>query len=209
LTTGSDYALTFVGANLAITRASASLVLGNLNQSYSGTPRPISVTTDPAGLSGVKLLYDGSPNAPTNAGSYKVAASLSNINYQAEIVTGTLAIAKASTSAVLQLSANSVPVGQMVTLTLKLSPTASVTGVPTGEITFMDGSTILGTALFVNTGSSVQATLSLSSLSVGDHALSASYMGDQNFSASASNTVLLTVVADGLPYTIYLPLLKT
>ena len=208
LTAGSDYALTFVSADLIIIQAPASLFLSSLDQIYTGTPRAVAVTTDPPGLAGVKVLYAGSPDAPLDAGSYELVVSLSNINYQAQAVTGTLAIAKADAGAVLQVSASSVSAGQMVTLTLTLSPTASVANLPTGEITFMDGSAVLGTALLANTGSSVQAVLSISSLSAGEHLLSAGYTGDENFSASASNTVLLTVVADGHPYAIYLPVLQ-
>lgn len=209
LTASSDYALTFVGANLTITQAPARLILGNLNQSYTGTPRPITVTTVPAGLNGVKALYDGSPDAPTNAGSYKAVASLSNINYQAEAITGSLMIAKADPTAVLQASAHSVPVGQAVTLTLTLNLAASVTGIPTGEITFMDGNAILGSAPFAYTNGSFQARLSLSNLSVGVHTLGARYAGDPNFSASVSNSVLLTVVTNEPLYnTIYLPVVK-
>lgn len=96
----------------------------------------------------------------------------------------------------------------MVTLTLALSPTASVTGLPTGKVTFMDRSVVLGTALLVNRGGSIQAVFNISSLSAGEHLLSASYAGDENFSASASDTVTLTVVANGMPYSIYLPLLE-
>ena len=208
LTAGSDYALTFVSADLIIIQAPASLFLSSLDQIYTGTPRAVAVTTDPPGLAGVKVLYAGSPDAPLDAGSYGLVVSLSNINYQAQAVTGTLAIARAAVDAVLQVSASSVSAEQMVTLTLTLSPTASVAGLPTGEITFMDGSAVLGTALLANTGSSVQAVLSISSLSAGEHLLSAGYTGDKNFSAGASNTVLLTVVADGHPYAVYLPVLQ-
>jgi len=83
-----------------IGKASATLTLSNLSQTYNGSAKPVTVTTSPAGLSGVSVTYTGTggtvygPNttAPTNAGSYLVDASLTNANYQASDATGTLTI---------------------------------------------------------------------------------------------------------------------
>lgn len=83
-------------AQLTITKASATMTLGNLTQTYGGTMRTASVTTTPTGLTGVSLTYNGSPTAPTNAGSYTVVASLTNANYDAPNATATLIISKAS-----------------------------------------------------------------------------------------------------------------
>src|SRR5439155_676351 len=68
--------------------------LSNLTQTYDGSPKPVIVTTSPAGVSGVSITYDGSATAPTNAGSYSVVASLNNANYTASNATGTLTINK-------------------------------------------------------------------------------------------------------------------
>ena len=83
-------------ATLTITKAAASLVLSNLIQTYDGAPKSPTVTTTPAGLGGVSIMYNGSATAPTNAGSYAVVASLDNQNYQAANATGTLIINKAA-----------------------------------------------------------------------------------------------------------------
>ena len=61
-------------------------------------PHAVSVTTSPAGLSGVSVTYDGAAAVPTNAGSYAVVASLTNANYSAPDKTDTLVIAKADAS---------------------------------------------------------------------------------------------------------------
>jgi parallel beta-helix repeat protein len=77
--------------------------------------------------------------------------------------------------------------------------TATLTGncnTPTGPITFMDGSTILGTAAL--NGSAV-ATFSTSFLFVGTHTLTATYPGDFNFAPSTSNTI--TEIITGPPST--------
>src|SRR5207249_3916572 len=61
--------------------------------------------------------------------------------------------------------------GQAVTLTATVSAVAPATGVPTGTVTFRDGVTVLGTATLVN-GS---ASISISTLAVGSHPLTAAY----------------------------------
>ena len=83
-----------VAQSFNVAKAAATLTLSNLSQTYNGTPRSVTVTTSPAGLTGVSVTYDGSAAAPTNAGSYAVVASLTNANYQATNATGTLVIAK-------------------------------------------------------------------------------------------------------------------
>src|SRR5439155_10160744 len=72
----------------------ATITLSNLTQGYDGSPKPITVTTSPAGLSGVSMTYNGSATVPTNIGSYAVVASLNNANYTAPNATGTLVITK-------------------------------------------------------------------------------------------------------------------
>ena len=78
-----------------INKAPATINLSNLIQTYDGTPKSATATTDPAGLGVVTITYDGSTTAPTNAGSYAVAANLDNANYTAPEATGTLVINKA------------------------------------------------------------------------------------------------------------------
>src|SRR5213078_3108005 len=75
-----NYAAPPATGTLVIALANATLSLSNLNQTYDGSPKPATLTTNPAGLSGVTVTYDGSTTAPTNAGSYAVVASLSNPN---------------------------------------------------------------------------------------------------------------------------------
>lgn len=81
---------------LVITPAAAQVKLANLNATYDGAPQPASVTTDPAGV-GVTVTYDGAADAPVNAGSYGVIATVSDSNYTGS-ASGTLTIAPASAS---------------------------------------------------------------------------------------------------------------
>ncbi len=66
---------------LVIEKAIANLTLDNLNVNYDGTPKAVSVSTDPVTLT-VNLTYNGTPTPPTNAGSYDVIATVSDTNYQ-------------------------------------------------------------------------------------------------------------------------------
>jgi hypothetical protein len=84
-------------------------------------------------------------------------------------------------------SLNPSTVGQNVTFTATVA--SSMTGVPTGTVTFKDGSTALGTGS-LNSG---QAAFSTTGLSKGSHAITAVYAGDSNFEGSVS-PVLTQVV---------------
>jgi hypothetical protein len=70
-----------------------TVTLGNLSQTWDGTAKAATATTSPANLT-VTLTYDGSVNAPTNAGSYTVIGTVAEANY-AGSATNTLVIAKA------------------------------------------------------------------------------------------------------------------
>jgi hypothetical protein len=78
--------------------------------------------------------------------------------------------------------------------TVTLTATVSATyGVPTGSVSFYDGSTLLGSA-GVNTYG--VATYYASSLTTGAHSITATYSGDTNDSASATSGTLSETVVD-------------
>src|SRR5206468_555659 len=80
---------------LIISKATATITLGNLAHVYDGNAKSATATTDPADLTVVSITYNGSPTAPSTAGSYAVVASLNNANYQGS-ASGTLIISKAA-----------------------------------------------------------------------------------------------------------------
>jgi MBG domain len=87
-----------VSQSFTIAKAPATITVGT-EFTYDGTPKNASVTTSPAGLSGLSVSYtlNGSPvTQPTNAGIYQVSASLNNPNYQAPTKAGTLTILQAA-----------------------------------------------------------------------------------------------------------------
>ena len=85
---------------LAETPASATVTLSNLNQTYDGTPKEATATTDPPGVS-VSITYDGATTAPINAGSYAVLATITDPNYTGSDANGTLVIDPASATVTL------------------------------------------------------------------------------------------------------------
>ena len=75
-----------------------------------------------------------------------------------------------------------------VTLTATIT---SAGGIPTGQIVFLDGTTGLGSAALDATG---VAALGINSLATGVHSLTASYSGDDKFSATTSAAVTINIV---------------
>jgi N-acetylneuraminic acid mutarotase len=84
----------FLKSNLA-----ASVAMGNLNQTYDGRAKTAAVTTTPTNLM-VALTYNGSNNAPTNAGSYTVIGTISGLDYLGS-ATNTLIVGQATGMAIL------------------------------------------------------------------------------------------------------------
>ena len=86
-------------------------------------------------------------------------------------------------------SPNPSKAGQSVTFTTTVRQSVSGTGMPTGTVTFLDGSTSLGTGS-LNSG---VAMLTTSSLSHGTHNIVASYSGDTNFNPNTAKPLVQVV----------------
>jgi Bacterial Ig-like domain (group 3) len=95
-----------------------------------------------------------------------------------------------ATTTALSASSTSVASGSSVTLTAIVSPPAGTTTVPTGTVTFMNGSTTLGSSSVDGTG---KATLATAALPVGTNGITAQYGGDANFAGSTSSSVSVVV----------------
>jgi hypothetical protein len=100
-----------------------------------------------------------------------------------------------ATTTTLSPSANPAVVGTTITFTASVVANAPGAGKPTGTVTFKDITTVLGTATLNSAG---QATFTTSTLVLGTHAISASYAGDANFTASFSANISEVVKASVL-----------
>jgi autotransporter-associated beta strand protein len=100
-----------------------------------------------------------------------------------------LAAALVGTTTSLALNPTTSVFGQPVTFTATV--TSAGAGTPTGTVTFLEGTTTLGTATLNSSG--VATFTPTTPLSVGSHPITASYGGDTNFGGSTSTAVTETV----------------
>ncbi len=101
-----------------------------------------------------------------------------------------VATTKVQTVTMLTSSVDPATSGQSVIFTANVEAATGSVTTPTGVVTFLDGSTVLGTKTLVGSG---VASFSTSALSVGSHAITASYGGDANSVASVSSVLTETV----------------
>ena len=158
---------------LTVGRADAEVFLLYLAQVYDGTARAASATTLPAGLV-VEITYDGSTNAPVNAGSYAITGRVDEANGQGS-ATGTLVVEKAK---------QAIAFGALAAQRTNAVATLSATGGSSGQpVTF---------AVVAGPGVLAGGT-NLSFTGVGDVQVVASQAGDGNFEAAPGVTNLVRV----------------
>jgi MBG domain/Thrombospondin type 3 repeat len=155
-----------VSRMFSIAKGPATLVFDNLNWTYSGSPFAVTVTTSPAGLSGVAITYNGSSVPPTNPGTYAVSATLTNDDYQAAPASGTLVIAKAAATITLGDLSRTFSGGPQA-----VTATTNPAGLGTVTITY-DGSATLPT-------------------NAGSYAITARLENDLYLAAPASGTLVI------------------
>jgi pimeloyl-ACP methyl ester carboxylesterase len=142
----------------------------------AGTVSPNGLFTAPATLSGsaetvhVEVIDSANPNQYAEATIQVTASDNADQTFTA-------------------LTANSATVVLGKTLSLSAQVTATA-GVPSGGVTFLDGTNPLGT-LTLN-GSGI-ASFNTNNLSAGSHSLTASYQGNGSYQSSASPPLTVTV----------------
>jgi len=99
-----------------------------------------------------------------------------------------------ATATTLAVSANPGVAGAAIqwTVTVTQTGTTGAGGAFSGTVTFLDGGTPVGTAAVSASG---VATLSIASLGVGSHSISASFGGNANYVASASPPIAETIAS--------------
>jgi len=179
----------------------ATAVASNNNPSVFGQNVTLSATVSPSGATGTVQFFDGATllGAPTlsggtatlstaslSAGTHSITATYSGDgNYATSSSTALSQVVNPpNTTTTLTSSANPSKPNQRVTFTAMVSPSGA-----TGTVTFLDGSTSLGTG----TLSGGIASLSTSSLSLGTHFIRAQYSGDSSYAGSTSTVLTQTV----------------
>lgn len=189
--------------------STATMLSSNASSADVGTSVVFTVQVVPtssSALTGDILLKDGSnllitlhPDAQGSAsysttslvvGSHSITASYagdSNNDVSTSAVL-TETIHKIATTTVLSSSANPANGGATIRLTATVTPssTNAIAGALSGTATFQEGSTVLGTVTLSTGG---VATLDISTLSVGTHAITVTYSGNDGYAVSTSNTL--------------------
>lgn len=125
-----------------------------------------------------------------SAGTYTIRATES-ISGASDTLTQQ--VNKALTTASVTASSALSEVGQPVTFTATVAVVAPGSGTPTGMVTFVDGTTPLGTRLL---DGNAQATFTTSTLSVGGHAITVAYNGgNSSFAGDTSDELPHTVIS--------------
>ena len=133
---------------LTVGQAAATITLdaATLSQTDDGSPRVVTATTTPAGLS-YSVSYDGSPTPPTDAGSYAVVATITDPNY-AGSSSGALTVGKADQTIVVATPA---PASATFGTTFTVAATAD-SGLPV-SYTGSGACSISGTTVTMTSGS--------------------------------------------------------
>jgi hypothetical protein len=159
------YGTTLAGVLNATAFNGASVVSGNYVYS-SGAAAVTASTVLPAGPYTLSVNF-----TPSDTAIYKGATG-----------SVSLVVNKALPGVSLASSANPALLKNPTTLTATVSSTVSM---PSGTVTFLDGTTPLGSGPLVNG----VASLTVSSLATGPHTIVATYSGDSNFLAASSNSL--------------------
>lgn len=118
----------------------AGFVLSNLTQTYDGQPKAVTVTTVPPNINHA-VTYDGSGNAPTNAGSYVAFARAAYSNLIGEN-TGMLIVDKAP-----QTISFSPPADLGFTTTVQMLTASATSNLPVGFALITGPATLSGPQL--------------------------------------------------------------
>jgi hypothetical protein len=187
---------------LIIAKAMLTVTLGNLNQTYNGTPRSATATASQP-VQGVDITYNGFVAAPMNAGSYTVVATINDPNYQGS-ASGTLIIAKAPATITLG-SLTATYDGSQHPATATTNPPALTVdfrynGVASAPVN-VGSYTVVATIVNINYQGTTTGTLTINQASqtIIFGALANKVYGDPPFtvSASASSGLAVTFSATG------------
>ena len=182
-------------------------VIANDAQRVFGQPNPTFETTITGFIEGDSNVIRGMPIVTTTATPTSPAAvypivptqgNLTAANYTFTFINGSLNVMPATpgvgpTPPVMSApSLNPAPLGSPIILTATV-PTGA-----TGTVSFLDGTTLLGTAPVIGN----TATLTISTLAPGTHSITSVYSGDANFAMVSSAPFSLVVLGTAAEFTL-------
>ena len=166
---------------LVIEKGAASISFSGTNAMYDGTAKSVTSITTPSNLA-VGVIYNGSSNAPSNAGSYSVVGVVNDQNYTGSNST-TLVIAKASNAV-----STFTPISTQTfssNATVSISVPASSSGLPANLSVVSGPATLIGNTLTLTGPGTV--------------VLAAEQVGDSNYMPASRVTTSFTVSAAVTP----------
>jgi hypothetical protein len=140
---------------------------------------------------GVATITTGASGIPNLTGGTDSLTAIytGNANYNISTSTPVTEVVNlGTTTTALTSSANPANTGATVTLTATVTGSLAST-LASGIVTFMDGSTTLGTGTLVPVAGVMTATLTTNTLTAGTHPITAVYAGDTNYTGSTSSVV--------------------
>ncbi len=206
LTADSNYTIHFTSSSLGITPATPAVTVSDPGGTYAGSP--IAATASVTGVNGpaarslegvmpTLTYYAGTGTsgtdlgsaAPSAAATYTVVARFpGSADYAAAHSESAAFVIAPAAATILLTSPISSPVyGQAVTFVATVN---SAGGAPVGTVTFADGATPLATVPLDGSG---QAAVTISTLSLGSHAITATYNGSTDFLDVKSSTAAESV----------------
>jgi hypothetical protein len=150
------------------------------NLVYDGTPKECTVATS-GGPTSFEITYDGDPNVPTDAGTYTVVATVNDPNYNADSVTETMVISKASQ-----------------TINFPWLPNGTEGGSATLTATSTSGLPVSYTSSDLNVATFSGNTVNF--VGVGLVNITASQPGNRNYEAAPDETITFSVLSADTPW---------
>jgi hypothetical protein len=166
---------------------------GTITFEQAGTAIPgcVSIATDPVGASATVTCEVAFAGSSSTLSAVFTPAPGAQVTGSDSTAIGFLLGRAASTAAVILPSR--VTLGKRLTVTAKVAPQAGTTGVsPTGDVVFLDGKKAIKGCSSTLANGIAHCTVTYKSL--GKHSISAVYLGDANFSGSATRVHKLAVV---------------
>jgi hypothetical protein len=149
--------------------------------------QPDTILPTPNNGSGVEVSH------AFGTGTYTLQVTATDQSGNTATATTDVTIGSADTATSVSASADPSPGGQNIDFVATVTVTTPGAGTPTGTVSFYDGDDLLGTGTLQVVDGADQATYSTAALGVGDHTITASYVGDDNFTGSTSGTVVETI----------------
>jgi len=108
------------------TKSTATITLSSTTQTYNGAAKPVTVTTNPVGLSTI-VTYDATSTIPTTVGTYAVLVTIDEASYEGT-ATGTLTVNKATPTITTAPTASAITYNQQLSSSTLSGGVASTAG---------------------------------------------------------------------------------